>query len=118
MKKTIQRPDGVIETVEGTAQEIAEYERKLKGEVQTESPEKKGPGLLTDEVQHFLRLYQPGYVFTSRMDHTPECDMKVAERGWWSVVAPRCTCGLITYPDQNLKITYGTFSSTDIPKVQ
>lgn len=47
MIKTIVRPDGTTEILEGSADEIAELERKLKGQPQNESP-KKGPKLLTE----------------------------------------------------------------------
>lgn len=30
MKKQIIKPDGVVEEIEGTAEELAEYEKKLK----------------------------------------------------------------------------------------
>lgn len=50
MKKTITKSDGTTEVVEGTPEEIAEYERKLRGEVKTESP-KKVPKLLTEDEQ-------------------------------------------------------------------
>jgi hypothetical protein len=49
MKKTITKKDGSTEVVEGTPEEIADYERKIRGEVK-ESPKNDGPGLLTDQI--------------------------------------------------------------------
>lgn len=34
-----------------------------------------------------------------RYEHAPECMVVTASRGWWSVVPPRCTCGLIRCPE-------------------
>lgn len=49
MKKQITRPDGTVEVVEGTAEELAEYERNLQ-----EAPKKKSGGskkrLLNEET--------------------------------------------------------------------
>lgn len=39
MKRTFKRPDGTEETLEGTAEELAEYERKLKREQQEQRPD-------------------------------------------------------------------------------
>jgi hypothetical protein len=47
VKKTIKRPDGTEEVVEGTAEEIAEYERKLR---EGSKPSKKKPVLHGAEV--------------------------------------------------------------------
>jgi hypothetical protein len=47
VKKTIKRPDGTEEVVEGTAEEIAEYERKLR---EGTKPSKKKPVLHGAEV--------------------------------------------------------------------
>lgn len=110
MKKTIIKPDGSSETVEGTPQEIADYERKIKGEVQNEAPKPKTPGLLTDEMK---RLFESVPQPIQQQSHSLTCDIVIAQRGWWSVVPPRCTCGLFTYPffpDINI----GTWSSTNI----
>ena len=41
MKKTVTNPDGSTEVVEGTAEEIAEYERKRKTEGAAPAPTKK-----------------------------------------------------------------------------
>lgn len=50
MKKTITRPDGTVEEVEGTAEELAELERASK---KTSKKESKSPSrrVLTDEIQ-------------------------------------------------------------------
>lgn len=110
MKKTVKRPDGTEETVEGTAEEIAEYERRLSPAPVPEGKEKPAKKkLLTDEVERAgspfpdvpwcpdvcPRRYPAPPV---RWEHEPFCEIVVASRGWWSVVPPRCTCGLITYP--------------------
>lgn len=111
MKKTITKPDGTTEVVEGTAEEIAEYERKLRGDVQ-EAPKPKGPGLLTDELQRLLdgarKFEQP--LSYPIMQHDPNCDIVRAGSGWWSVVPPRCTCGLFAYPipGGTIRYTYTT----------
>lgn len=113
MKKTITKPDGTTEVVEGSPDEIAEYERKLRGELKEAPPKKKDilkGQALQDEVRRMIEKYMeehpqpPQYIFNypnyqfPRMEHDPNCEIKIAERGWWSVVPPRCTCGLITYP--------------------
>lgn len=55
MKKIVKRPDGTEETVEGTAEEIAEYERRLRGE--TNEGRKKPPILKGKELEdEILRL--------------------------------------------------------------
>lgn len=100
MKKTIQKPDGSVETVEGTAEEIAEYERKLRGDVK-EAPKPAGPGLLKDEIKRLSEQpwwTNPVNVPYMQLEHTPTCQLVEASRGWWSVAPPRCTCGLIVYP--------------------
>lgn|SRR5574337_564411 len=43
MKRTFKRPDGTEEQVEGTAEELAEYERRLRGEI---SEQKRPPPVL------------------------------------------------------------------------
>lgn len=53
MKKKIVRPDGSTEEVEGTAEEIVEYEKRLRGEVE-ETKKIKSPGLLVDVVSRQL----------------------------------------------------------------
>lgn len=30
-------------------------------------------------------------------EHNPTCHLVLAERGWWSTVPPRCSCGLVRY---------------------
>lgn len=89
MKKTITKQDGSTETVEGTAEEIAEYERKVRGDVREEV---KKPGLLTDIIERQLSPIMP------IPQHDPSCQIVEASRGWWSTVPPRCTCGLFAYP--------------------
>lgn len=44
MKRTFKRPDGTEETLEGTAEELAEYERKLNQQNEQQQPGK--PGIL------------------------------------------------------------------------
>ncbi|MBV9125646.1 MAG: hypothetical protein JO112_20035 [Planctomycetes bacterium] len=39
MKRTFRHPDGTEETLEGTAEELAEYEKKLKREQQEKRPD-------------------------------------------------------------------------------
>lgn len=118
MKKTITKQDGSVEVVEGTAEEIAEYERKLKGQTVQEAPKPSGPGLLTDELQRFMEQIQklpytpPVY---PQLQHDPSCEIVTAGRGWWSVVPPRCTCGLIAYPIPGGTIRYFTTSGNIMP---
>lgn len=114
MKKTITKPDGSIEVVEGTAEEIAEYERKLKGQPVLEAP-KPGPGLLTDELRRLMDSYRPYVPFEPgyRLEHSPTCDIIVAQRGWWGINPPMCSCGLIAYPFPGGTIRYTT--GTTIP---
>lgn len=110
MKKTIQKPDGTTETVEGTAEEIAEYERKLRGEV-VEAPKPQGPGLLTDELKRLLegvRKIEPMLPAYPRIEHAPTCQIVQAQNGWWSVNPPYCTCGLIAYPIPGGTVRYYT----------
>jgi len=110
MKKTITKQDGSVEVVEGTAEEIADYERKLKGQPVLEAP-KPGPGLLTDDLRRLLQYspFESGY----RIDHGPTCQLTVAQQGWWSINPPMCTCGLIAYPIHGGTIRYTT--GTNIP---
>ncbi len=110
MKKIITKPDGTIETVEGTAQEIAEYEKQLKRENQNESPAPKVPGLLTDEVKRLMEKLGTGLprVMLEIPRHSDFCQLIVAQRGWWSITPPRCTCGAdstLVPPDYRFKIT-------------
>lgn len=52
MKKTIKHPDGKEEVIEGTAEELAEYEKNIN-----ESGKKKNPKLLTEQdVDAFQKL--------------------------------------------------------------
>lgn len=109
MKKTIAKQDGSTETVEGTAEEIAEYERKSRGEVKEEV---KKPGLLTDIVER--QFTAPLFPIPQ---HTPECEITVASRGWWCVNPPRCTCGLFAYPFPGGTIRYRFSYTTDEIKI-
>lgn len=126
MKKTITKNDGSTEIVEGTPEEIADYERKIRGEVK-ESPKNDGPGLLTDQIDRKTKMVQDQIeegvrllkelVDSGKLDaarrarwlttqpielprvtyrplrHSEHCQMTVAQRGWMSVVPPRCDCG-------------------------
>jgi hypothetical protein len=49
MKKTVTLPDGSTEVVEGTAEEIAAYEKAKKHDTANESPKSKKKILLTEE---------------------------------------------------------------------
>lgn len=107
MKKTITKPDGSTEVVEGSPEEIAEYERKIRGETQNESPKPASPGLLTDEVKRML----DGFAYSATpLQHAPECQIVTAQRGWWCVDPPRCTCGLLMYPS---RVSFETISSSN-----
>lgn len=126
MKKTIQKPDGSTETVEGTAEEIAEYERKIRGDVK-ESP-KPPPGILTDEIKRFIddvledvrkkTFFVPFHPLPVLPDlkpnwpqHSPFCEITVASRGWFSISPPHCTCGAeIRFVDPN--VTWTSTSTT------
>lgn len=56
MKKTITKPDGTTEVVEGTPEEIAQYERQLReGTTITEVPKKDGKKLLLEELAEFAK---------------------------------------------------------------
>lgn len=119
MKKTITKQDGSVEVVEGTAEEIADYERKLKGHPVLEAP-KPGPGLLTDELQRLRDgmintpwWTSPFHNNYPQLQHHPTCQMIEAQKGWWCVTPPMCTCGLIAYPIQGGTIRYTT--GTTIP---
>lgn len=102
MKKTIKKPDGTEEVVEGTAAEIAEYERKLRGEVK-ESPV-KGPKLLTEEGEKKLNqvldsnfLKELDKFFSRTKQHSTSCQLVTAQGGWMSIFPPQCTCGVGSY---------------------
>ena len=97
MKKTITKPDGSIEVVEGTAEEIADYERKLKGQTQLESPKPSGPGLLTEVPVRLMwdgSNLIPKYEFVGY--HLSHCEIVTASSGWFSINPPSCTCGVGT----------------------
>lgn len=74
MKKTITKPDGTIETIEGEPEEIRRYEDKA-------------PAVAP---QRFEQPYEPVW---PTVIHSPNCQLILAMRGWWSVVPPACTCG-------------------------
>jgi hypothetical protein len=99
MKKTITKPDGSIEVVEGTAEEIAAYERQVKQQGQDESKKPPAqPGILTDEIARFMerienQRIQPSFVPFFYPVHASNCELEIAKRGWWSIVSPVCTCG-------------------------
>lgn len=104
MKKTITKQDGSTEVVEGTAEEIAEYEKKVKDSV-TESP-KKVPGLLTDNLE---RLFGG----TVQLRHASHCNMNIPF--WLSTIPPVCNCGLIAYPrTTDIIYTTSTSDSTNV----
>ena len=108
MKKSIPKPDGTVEVVEGTPEEIAEYERRVRQEPVKEQVKK--PGLLTedDQTRQLMDLLdevmKQRYASRphGRMQHDPGCDIITAQRGWWSVIPPRCTCGYYTYPQPQI----------------
>jgi hypothetical protein len=67
VKKVIKHPDGRVETVEGTADEIAEYERKLRevvGKSKSKKPVLHGAEIdgqpLTDAEAILVRLHRAG----------------------------------------------------------
>lgn len=59
MKRTFKHPDGSEETFEGTAEELAEYERKLKREQQEKRPDvlKGAPDVVY--VPYYVQPYVP-----------------------------------------------------------
>jgi len=116
MKKTITKSDGSVEVVEGTAEEIAEFERRIKNQPQNESPKSPGPSLITEPVQ---RQFTPIVKFTYKTSHDDWCQVSVAQRGGWLCInPPRCDCGFevqfapplpwytITYTTSTDKITF------------
>lgn len=55
MKKSITRPDGSVEVVEGTAEEIAEYERKVAEKDTSVVKENKGKRkILLEEIRTMI----------------------------------------------------------------
>lgn len=106
MKKVITKPDGSTEVIEGTAEEIAEYERKVRGEIRETPAPKQGPGLLTDELERLLgdkdflekmrESRKPQWPLATgyRPSHSDTCQIAIARRGaWLCVIPPRCDCG-------------------------
>jgi hypothetical protein len=125
MKKTIVKPDGTTEVVEGTAEEIAAYERQIKQQGQDENKKQPSqPGRLDEEPQRLSDI--PTYWYPV---HSPFCEITVAMRGWLSIVPPHCTCGatpridLTPYIDWTVYSTNGYTVTTDsvglwaLPKV-
>lgn len=57
MKKVVTRPDGTKEEIEGTSEELAEYERKIRGSQMPlpEAPE-GGKRILNEEREELRRL--------------------------------------------------------------
>lgn len=128
MKKTITKSDGSTETIEGTADEIAEYERKLKKGSLKEVPKPKKEILKGKSLPELMREFMEKYpqplqynpipypYYHPQLEHSPMCELKVAERGWMSVIPPRCSCGLIAYPNIGT-IIYGTTTTGDTTKL-
>lgn len=70
MKKQITHPDGKVEVVEGTAEELAEYERKLQEQGSPKKGGKKRVLLNEDELRAMIaeelkKVPQNHYHFTS-----------------------------------------------------
>lgn len=135
MKKTITKQDGSVEVVEGTAEEIAEYERKIKSDPQNESPVKKGPGRLDEDVLKrlqeamdkfarenphngggYIPSRPPGRFFGS---HSEFCEITVAQRGWLCINPPRCSCGAESFQFIDPNLIWDTYitSSGDPSKI-
>jgi hypothetical protein len=123
MKKVITKPDGTKEEIEGTAEELASYEKKLKESI---VQEKKTPGLLTDELRRFDWRSPHEY---RDYPHSEQCQIALAARGsWLYITPPMCTCGAdlsyvvypytftstYTYPSSgSLIVSYGTPVATN-----
>jgi len=116
MKKTIKKQDGSEEVIEGSAEEIADYEKKMRGEVR-EAPKPVGPGLLTDEVKRFLetlRDTQQPYVSVPSVfaSHQPWCAAFTSP--WFGITPPPCNCGAGIYKTQiTLTTTSGTLDMSN-----
>jgi hypothetical protein len=119
VKKTITKPDGTTEVVEGSPEEIAEYEKALREQI-NEVPKKDKKKLLleSEAAREFIEaltkkpketVFVPQYIPSPAIAHDPSCEIVSAGRGWWSVTPPRCTCGLITYAERPL---YSTATNT------
>ena len=105
MKKKIFKQDGTVEELEGTAEELSEYERK-NGPLKEDKPGDKpgllqGHGSLSGIATFNFRGFQ-------RAEHASNCDVVAAQRGYWSIIPPRCTCGLIAYPSTGFYIATST----------
>lgn len=104
MKKTVTRPDGTQEVVEGTAEEIAEYEKKLR-----EAPKGKGkkPILhgaevdgvpLSDDEVNVVRLKRAGLLPQKEYVFYPQWQPVQTWLKWCSVCGVfGCTTNHITY---------------------
>lgn len=141
MKKTIEKPDGSKEVVEGTPEELAEYERK-NGNLVKESSKKKRlltDGLSLQELQDFLDEWKEKnpprqehhWYFTKsypdwmvdwcqvrRPPCNPEC-YACNGRPWYGVTPPPCICfnGWCVQPVQVPQITYTvTNDSAGLPQ--
>jgi len=68
MKKTIVKPDGSTVVIEGSAEEIKEYEKNLQGE----SSDKKKKTLLTDSVTHDFSQIKNDYYGNYDVEKLPQ----------------------------------------------
>ncbi len=90
MKKKITRPDGTIEEIEGTAEELALFERQIREEG---SKEKKGKKILNEEqtlkmMRDLLDKEKPGLPIVPTVTTTP----------WWQ---QGLSTPWITYSDKS-----------------
>lgn len=92
MRKVVKRPDGTEEVIEGTAEEVAEYERQIKEGSRPSLPKKK-PVLrgaevdgkpLTDEEVALVRLHRLGLLPKEER----KADQPVITPMPWPVVMP------------------------------
>lgn len=115
MKKTVTKPDGSTEIIEGTAEEIAEYERKMKKDSLKEAPPKKQKDILKGDeypqVDYYKLLWDLYQKQTQEVSHDEFCPITIARRGWWSVQPPTCTC-YRKHLSPYYKVTYTT-NTTD-----
>lgn len=88
MKKTITKPDGTTEVLEGTAEEIREYERTIP----IVTPIVPTPGI---PIGGF---FKPTHI-------NPECYVHNS-RAWFGVIPPKCTC-------LNGISGYGTYTTSE-----
>lgn len=102
MRKTIKRPDGTEEVIEGTPEEIAEYTRRINGDDQQKKPE-----VLKDNIERLKKI----------LGDPPDAPAILPEQIWpgiyakpiWIVscsICRRIGCnGNCWNPDWSLKIT-------------